>query len=529
MAAYRDEDMPELEDDDECDNDDDDAWQDVEDGVGFTTEPVKCLFCEELQTSPEITFQHCREKHNFDIGSIQRLHCLDCISYIKMINYIRSTNVPSETLTTKHPYGKAPWENDSYMKPVIDNDPVLQFDIESLAEEVAMSGVKQGMTDPPSDQTEQLLQKVNQLEMRAINAESALVRAMQDLNVAKMFAKNFVMSSQATVSGDQTIHTLQLTADDEEAYYESYGHYGIHEEMLKDKVRTESYRDFIYKNSHVFKDKVVLDVGCGTGILSMFAAKAGARQVIAVDQSEIIYQAMDIVRENGLEKQITLIKGRIEDVDLPVEKVDVIISEWMGYFLLFESMLDSVLYARDKYLAPQGLVYPDRCTISLVAVGDKEMHDSRIAFWEDVYGFKMNCMKTCVLQESCVEDVNPDSIISSPAEVKVIDVGCTDVKDLDFSSDFCLQITKDDLCTALVGYFDIFFEKDCSTKVSFSTAPHCDKTHWKQTVFTLANPISLKKGDVINGRISCKKNMKDQRSLLVTFIIDGKTLKYCVQ
>lgn len=61
-------------------------------------------------------------------------------------------------------------------------------------------------------------------------------------------------------------------------------------------MRTESYRDFMLKNSDILKDKVVLDVGCGTGILSMFAVKAGARHVIGVDQSEIIYQAMDIAR-----------------------------------------------------------------------------------------------------------------------------------------------------------------------------------------------------------------------------------------
>lgn len=52
----------------------------------------------------------------------------------------------------------------------------------------------------------------------------------------------------------------------------------------------------MYQNPALFKDKVVLDVGCGTGILSMFAARAGARKVIGVDQSEIVYQAMDIVR-----------------------------------------------------------------------------------------------------------------------------------------------------------------------------------------------------------------------------------------
>jgi len=70
--------------------------------------------------------------------------------------------------------------------------------------------------------------------------------------------------------------------------------------MLKDTVRTDAYRDFIYENKQVFKDKIVLDVGCGTGILSMFCAKAGAKMVIAVDNSDIIDKARENVFENGL-------------------------------------------------------------------------------------------------------------------------------------------------------------------------------------------------------------------------------------
>lgn len=65
---------------------------------------------------------------------------------------------------------------------------------------------------------------------------------------------------------------------------------------MQDEVRTETYKLFFEKNSDLFKDKVVLDIGCGTGILSLFAATAGAKQVIGVDQSDIVYKAMDIIR-----------------------------------------------------------------------------------------------------------------------------------------------------------------------------------------------------------------------------------------
>src|ERR1700738_1099399 len=145
--------------------------------------------------------------------------------------------------------------------------------------------------------------------------------------------------------------------------------------MLKDTVRTLSYRNAIYQNSHIFANKVVLDVCCGTGILSMFCVKAGAKHVIGVDMSNIIDQAKKIVELNGMGDKITLLKGKMEEVELPFPQVDIIVSEWMGYFLLYESMLDTVLWARDKYLAPNGLIFPDKATIFMAGIEDGEDKD----------------------------------------------------------------------------------------------------------------------------------------------------------
>jgi protein arginine N-methyltransferase 1 len=112
----------------------------------------------------------------------------------------------------------------------------------------------------------------------------------------------------------------------------------------------------------------------------MFAAKAGAKHVIGVDMSTIIVKAREIVEVNGLSDKITLLQGKMEEVELPFPEVDIIISEWMGYFLLYESMMDTVLWARDRYLRKdgQGLIFPDKATIFMAGIEDGDYKEDKI-------------------------------------------------------------------------------------------------------------------------------------------------------
>jgi protein arginine N-methyltransferase 1 len=297
-------------------------------------------------------------------------------------------------------------------------------------------------------------------------------------------------------------------------YFDSYGHFGIHEEMLKDRTRTLAYRNAIMNNAHLFKDKIVLDVGCGTGILSIFAARAGAKHVYGVEFASIAKHAQEIANENGFKDKITIVKGKIEEVTLPVDKVDIIISEWMGYFLLYESMFDSVLFARDKWLTPDGQLFPNRSVLYMAGIEDEEYKNQKVNFWDDVYGVDMSSIKKWVLFEPLVDVVDPELINTEACPIYDIDLKTVKKEDLDFSAEYQLRVRRDDRIHAVIAWFDVFFDYgQGSTPVELSTSPYRKDTHWKQTVFYLNDVLKVKTGDVLSGSIAVKKCIGNPREL----------------
>jgi len=310
---------------------------------------------------------------------------------------------------------------------------------------------------------------------------------------------------------------------DDPDYFSLYSSIEIHREMLADRVRTETYRDAIMKNRALINQKVVLDVGMGTGILSYFAAKQGARKVYGVEACHnMAEQVKKIVKHNKLEKQIQVLTGLIENTVVP-EPVDVLISEWMGYMLIYESMLDSIIYARDHFLKPGGRMLPSRCRILLMPFCDFEAEDNDredLGFWDNVYGFDYSpikpFVKECLTKEPEITMMPPHfQMALTPQCIKNIDCMTIQKEDFGVESNFeCKSIITGELHGVSI-WFDAEFDTEDSP-VRLPTGPEDPETHWCQTMLRLTNSIPTKQDEIISGSISIQKSVQCPRSLCIT-------------
>ncbi|KAF5002285.1 hypothetical protein FGRMN_502 [Fusarium graminum] len=452
---------------------DEGEWLDLESDEESV--PITSFFT--TQTFPTVAamLEDSNKNHGFNFANYVQTLQLDFHGAVKLVNFVRDHVKNGSSLPEK--IVAKDLEDEKYLRPVLENDALI-FSLDDILETI-------------NDQTD----GSKNLEARNRDLEEELEK------LRDQFA-NYRLTVQQTLDkkwGDDSETAPTEKKDDSAYYFESYAAHEIHETMLKDTVRTDAYRDFIYNNKHIFKDKVVLDIGCGTGILSMFAAKAGAKQVIAVDKSDIIIKARENIFHNGLSDVITTLKGAIEDVKLPVDQVDIIVSEWMGYCLLYEAMLPSVLYARDRYLKPDGILAPSSATIWIAPVADSEYVSDNITFWRDVYGFDMKTMQEGIYDEARIEAMPQSSVCGEPYPFKVLDLHTVKTEDLQFSAKWSSKLTREvENVDGFLIWFDNFFttarsdpvppaettpetwDKKNQGGVAFTTGPSGTVTHWKQ-------------------------------------------------
>ena len=313
--------------------------------------------------------------------------------------------------------------------------------------------------------------------------------------------------------------------------------------MLEDHKRTGAYYQACMQNRAQFAGKVVLDVGTGSGILAIFAAKAGARKVYAVEATPMAQFAKRLVEAQGLSDVVEVIQGVIESVELP-EMVDVIISEWMGYFLLRESMLDSVVVARDRFLKPDGSLYPSHARLFMAPVRSQLPSQRHEEFSNAMHGWShfLNDMRDYyeVEMESLTEnfrkeqyeyycqtvtwtDIHPSQMMGPPALIKSYDLKAVTLEELKapLGAKFQMTITEDGPVAVYAGFFDVQFngssQNPADFPVTLSTAPDpTGATHWGQQSFLLNPPVDCKAGDVIVCELDMQRRKDNHRLLQIT-------------
>jgi type I protein arginine methyltransferase len=279
-----------------------------------------------------------------------------------------------------------------------------------------------------------------------------------------------------------------------------YAEIEVHRTMICDRVRTEAFRRAI--DSTVRPGDVVLDVGAGSGILSMFAARAGAARVYAVERTTIAVLAQELAAANGVADIVQLIHGDVMDVELP-ERVDVIVSEWLGGFGIDEGMLPPVITARDRWLKPGGVMVPRSVVAWTALVHDPYLGETVDFLRDKPYGLSLDPLVEMTVNEisysGSFRHLTASDRRSEPGRLWTTDANGISLEQAQapHEAETVLQVHKHGTANALA----LWFSADLAPDIQLSIGPGDPPTHWGMTTAPLRSPVELAPGMAVRARV----------------------------
>ena len=261
--------------------------------------------------------------------------------------------------------------------------------------------------------------------------------------------------------------------------------------MALDARRNDAYAEAL--RQFVGPESVVLDLGAGTGIHGLIAARLGAKRVYLVEPEDILSVAEEIVRANGLGDRVRCFHGRIEDVRLP-EQVDVIVSVLTGNFLLTEDLLPALFHARDTALKPGGRLIPQAATMEAVPVSAPQVHAKDIASWSvPQQGVDMSVARTYAANTIFygAEHFKDASYLADPMTLHRLDL-LHDVYE-GVHTEATFEIARSGICHGVAGWFSLQLGDRW-----LSTSPQAESLHWSAAFLPLDPPMPLELGEQVS-------------------------------
>jgi enediyne biosynthesis protein CalE3 len=267
-----------------------------------------------------------------------------------------------------------------------------------------------------------------------------------------------------------------------------------HGRMLADHERVERFAQAI--SAVVRPGDVVADVGCGTGIMSLLACRAGARRVFAIEVGPVGRLAERTVSRNDLMDRITIVKGLSTEVRLP-EKVDVIVSETVGNAAFDEGIIGYLADARERFLAPGGRVIPRSLSLMVAPVRDLQLHERLVGAWKkSVAGFDLSPLLPFAAQQLHFVTFQSEQIASESRRAVTVDL--ERVVDPFVAGKIELELTAD----GPIAGFGLWFEAELADGVPLSSLLPTQTQSWSHGFLSLLEPIPAKRGDLVQLEIA---------------------------
>ncbi|KAH9499933.1 Histone-arginine methyltransferase carm1 [Bulinus truncatus] len=359
------------------------------------------------------------------------------------------------------------------------------------------------------------------------NENSSVLLTFPSIQVMKTFRRIITKLKDGMTS----VFTERTEEASAVQYFQFYGYLSQQQNMMQDYIRTSTYQRAMLANITDFHDKVVLDVGAGSGILSFFAIQAGAKKVYAIEASSMAQHCETLVRQNNLQDRIIVIPGKVEEVEVP-EEVDTIISEPMGYMLFNERMLESYLHAK-KWLKQDGRMFPTQGDLHIAPFTDEALYMEQYQkanFWyqESFHGVNLTSLRSAAVAEyfkQPIVDTFDIRICLAKSNKYVIDFQSADETDLHFMEiPLTFTVMQSGMVHGLAFWFDCgFLGSDYS--VWLSTAPTEPLTHWYQVRCLIQTPILVKQGQSLTGIVRLTSNTRQSYDVDIELNIPGTTNK----
>jgi len=258
-------------------------------------------------------------------------------------------------------------------------------------------------------------------------------------------------------------------------------------EMIADEVRMQAYAEALRRS--VTPGCVVLDLGAGTGILTLLACQLGAGHVYAVEPSSVCQLIHAAARDNGFGDRVTVLECRSTEVSLP-RRADVMVSDMRGVMPAFHTHLADIADARARLLAPGGRQIPERDRLFVAAISaEQPITDFRAIWQSSPFGLELGSALQYVQHVWTKHRPQPEAVLSEPVCWAELDY--TTREDPQVRGEVTLEVVRAGTAHGLLLWFDAMLAEG----VGFSNAPTAPPAVYGQAFYPWPEPLVLEPGD----------------------------------